>query len=530
MITLLSKDFKLLFGKEKSTLKRILSMLITIIFVGCFIAIEVFIFNAILGKIGKFRQAPIAFLNLFLAIISIMIIIANINRANKLFFDEKDIEQLSVHPVSNSSIICSKLVFLLITHYATSIVFIYPLFIAYGNVFVKGVWFYYLGFFYPLLSFLFEMGIALLLVYPYYLLKNYLKKHLIIRFAVSIIILFVGCFLYSKVLSLFIELVASNNVNKLFTTNSINKFISFRKYEFPTNFLVDIFVEKRFSRVFPLLAISIGVFAIGCAVSIFAFNYVRSVTVASNSKTKKNNYQIMSVKKALIKKELVLLTKNPGYTFSFTGLLIVQPFLAFLVIKSLNTIFTTGVFSYYTMVVPNFIPLMDILLLMLFTVIIAQGASQYIQMEKRTIKVMKTIPVKASLQLLIKVLIPLVLSEVSLILTLMVLLIGKTISWLTFIFALILVTTLLVIFSIISLREELSIKHRKPRSTFRSSLYSYVLPITYFIVTAVLSYFKLNIILAYVVGLVVFIILGIPQVIYLKKKFLSLFMDLDMVN
>lgn len=530
MITLLSKDFKLLFGKEKNLFKRILSILATIIFVGCFIAIEVFIFNAILGKIGKFRQAPIAFLNLFLAVISILIIISNVSRANKLFFDEKDIEQLSVHPVSNSSIICSKLVFLLITHYTTSIVFIYPLFIAYGNVFVKGVWFYYLGLFYPLLSFLFEMGIALLVVYPYYLLKKYLKKHLLIRFVVSITILFIGCFLYSKVLNLFIELVASNNVNKLFTTSSINKFINLRKYEFPTKFLVDIFVEKRFSRAFPLLAISIGVFTIGCAVSIFAFNYVRTVAVSSKSQGKEKKYQTMSVEKALIKKEIVLLTKNPDYTFSFTGLLIVQPFLAFLVIKSLNTIFTTGLFSYYTMVVPNFIPLMDILLLMLFTVIIAQGASLYIQMEKNTIKLMKTIPVKASKQLLIKVLIPLVLSEISLILTLLVLLIGKAITFVTFIFALLLVTTLLLIYSVISLREELNIKHRKPRSTFRSSLYSYVLPITYFIVTAFLSYFKMNIILAYVVGFLVFVLFGIPQIIYLKKKFSSLFMDLDMVN
>lgn len=530
MITLLSKDFKLLFGQEKSIIKRIFSILITIIFVGCFIAIEVFLFNAILDKIGKFRQAPIAFLNLFLAIISICIIISNVARANKLFFDEKDIEQLSVHPVSNSSIICSKLVFLFITHYATSIVFVYPLFIAYGNIFARGVWFYYLGLFYPILSFLFEMGIALLVVYPYYLLKKYLKKHLLIRFIISIVILFVGCFLYSKVLNLFIELVASNNVNKLFTTTSINRFIQFRKYEFPTNFLVDIFVEKRFLRVLPLFAISTGVFAIGCAVSIFAFNYVRTVAMSSKSKDKEKKYHIMSVEKALIKKEIVLLTKNPGYTFSFTGLLIVQPFLAFLVIKSLNTIFTTGLFSYYTMVVPNFIPLMDILLLMLFTVIIAQGASLYIQMEKNTIKLMKTIPVKAGKQLLIKVSIPLLLSETSFILTLLVLLIGKAITFITFVFAFVLVTTLLFIFSMISLREELNIKHRKPRSTFRSSLYSYVLPIAYFIVTAFLSYFGLNVILAYVVGLLVFMLFGIPQILYLKKKFSSLFMDLDMVN
>jgi len=530
MITLLSKDFKLLFGQEKSIFKRVLSAILSLIFVGCFVAIEVFIFSAILKKLGKINQASITFMNLFLAIISILIILSNLFRANKLFFDEKDIEQLSVHPVSNSAIICSKLIFLLITHYATSIVFIYPLFVAYGNIVVKGVWFYYLGLFYPLLSFLFEMGIALLLVYPFHLLQKFMKKHLIIRFISCLVVLFVGTFLYSKVLNLFIQVVASNNINSLFTTDSINKLIHLRRYAFPTNLLTDIFISKRFSKLFVLLAISFGVFILGLSIAIFAFNYVRNVALPSVTKVKERKYAVLDIKKALIKKECILLTKNPGYTFSFTGLLIVQPFLALLVIQSLNTIFKTGIFAYYISVVPNFIPLMDILLLMLFTLIIGQGASQYISMEQKTIKVMKTIPVKVETQLAIKVCIPFILSELSFLVTLLVLLISKEITFVTFLFGFIIVTILLIIFSLISLREELNIRNRKPRSTFRSNVYSYILPIAYFVVTAVLSYFRLNILVAYAIGIVTIVILGIPQVIYLKKKTNDLFMDLDMVN
>lgn len=530
MLSLLSKDFKLLFGKEKSILRRVLSILITIIFIGCFVAIEVFIFTAILKKIGKFSQAPVAFMNLFLAIISVLIIISDLLRADKLLFDEQDIQQLSTRPVTNSAIISSKLIFLFINHYVTSIIFIYPIFVAYGSIVTKGIWFYYLVFFYPIISFFFEMGIGLLLVYPYYLLKKFLNKHIVVRFVVSLAILIVCCFLYSKVLNLFIELVASNNINSLFTTESIARFIKMRKYEFPANFMTDIFVEKSFSTIFPLLAISLGVFIIGCSIAIFAFNYVRNVALAPKSKKNEGKFKPTTVKKALIKKELLLITRNSSYTFSFTGLLIVQPFLAFLVIKSLNTIFRNGVFAYYISVVPNFVPLMDILLLMLFTLIISQGASQYISMEKKNIKVIKTIPVNPVTQLTIKVLIPLLLSEISLIITLLVLLISNTIIFVTFIFGLILVSLLLVIFCLISLREELNIRHGKVRSTFRSNLYSYLLPIVYFVITAVLSYFRLNIYIAYLIGFLAIVAFGVPQVIYLIKKTNSLFLDLDMVN
>ena len=225
-----------------------------------------------------------------------------------------------------------------------------------------------------------------------------------------------------------------------------------------------------------------------------------------------------------------MLTKNTEYSFSFLGLLVVQPLLAYLVVKALNTIFTTGVFAYYISVVPNFLPLMDVLLLMIFTVSINQGACQYIQMEKRTIKVMKTIPVSYKTQLLIKVGIPFVLSFVSFLITILVLVISGVISFITFVFALILVTILLVTYEIVSLKEELSIRNKKPRSTFVSNLYSYALPIVYFGVTAVLSFYSIPLVLAFVIGVVVLVGILIPNIIHIKKNMNSLFMDLDVIN
>jgi 4-hydroxybenzoate polyprenyltransferase len=167
---------------------------------------------------------------------------------------------------------------------------------------------------------------------------------------------------------------------------------------------------------------------------------------------------------------------------------------------------------------------------MFFTVIINQGANSYIQMEKKTIKVMKTIPVSYKKQLLVKVSIPLTLSFTSLLITLLVLVIGKVISPLTFIFSLLLVGLLLVIFEIVSLKEELSIRNHKPRSYFMSNLYSYALPFIYFAVTAVISYFGIDLIISYLIGLVVLIGIFIPNYIYIKRNMSRLFMELDVIN
>ena len=167
---------------------------------------------------------------------------------------------------------------------------------------------------------------------------------------------------------------------------------------------------------------------------------------------------------------------------------------------------------------------------MMFTLIISSGANQYIQMEKKTIKIIKTIPISPVRQLLIKMLIPCILSFVSLVITLLVLLISGEISFMTFIFAFLLTTVILVIFNIISLKEELHIRHNIPRKTTLSSLYSYLLPFLYIGVAVILAISKVPVIIGYIGGLVIFVVLGLPHYFDVKKNINSLFLDLEAVN
>ena len=81
-------------------------------------------------------------------------------------------------------------------------------------------------------------------------------------------------------------------------------------------------------------------------------------------------------------KELVLLFKDSNNIFSYAGLLIVQPFLLYLVVSALNGVFSSGTFAYYLIALPYFLPVLDIVLIMLFTVIINSGANNYISKQK----------------------------------------------------------------------------------------------------------------------------------------------------
>lgn len=530
MLNLLIKDFKLMFDKERNSITKIITSIISAIFVIIFVVLEGFLYYAVFDKIKIYKNAPQAVMTIFLLVISLLMIISGVLKAQKLFFNEKDLKQLTNYPVSNSQIILSKLIFLFFSHYVTAFLFVYPLFFAYGQVFSKTAIYYYLALFYPVFSFFFEMGVALLLVYPVWMFSQYLKKHVAFQFVLAMILLFAGTFAYSKILMVFIDLVAKNQISTLFSTSSLEKFVTFEKYAFPANLLCDIFIRKSVRSFFPYACIALGIFALGLAVTVFTFHYVRNISVSSKPSKKKYKFKKLTPTQALIKKEVILLTKNANYIFSFSGLLIVQPFLLYLIITAMNTIFSAGLFRYYLTLIPEFITLLDMFLIVMFTLIINQGANNYISMEERTIKNMKTIPVSYKTQLLIKTAIPFSLSFISMFISLIVLTAFGVITVGSALIALLLTTVCLFVFDAISLKEELSIRHGKGRKTYLSSLYAYLLPFSFIVVGIVLSFLGTSMFLIYSVGILVLALFGVPPVISLYKNMGSLFMDLEAIN
>ena len=530
MLTLLIKDFRLMFSRERTGAKGFIRALFSVFFVGCFVAIEIFLFSAILGKIEKFSGAPRAFVLLFLLVLSVFMTVGGVFQAKKLFFNEQDIKQLANHPVTNAKMILSKLIFLFVVHYATSLLFEYPVFFAYGQVFNKPVLFYYRALFYPLLASIFEIGVALLVVYPVWMFLQYLKKHVVLEFSLSVVLIFALAYPYSVVLNTFVGLVTNNELAVLFTEESMATLARIGDYAIPINFLVDVFIAKRTTRILPYLAIAGGIFLLGLSITVFTFHRVRNVSATSKSKTPKAAYKQRSQVYGLIKKEILLLTKKPDYIFSFSGLLMVQPFLMYLIVAAMNAIFSSGTFLYYTALFPNFVALMDVFLVMMITIIINGGANQYIAIEERTIKNLKTIPVDYRLQLVIKMMIPYTLSSFFLLVSLVVLLICGAVSFMTAAFSFLLTLIVTFVFDVISLREELNIRHGKPRSTYLSTLFSYVLPFAYIALVIFLSYKGVSLFLIYFMGMALFVVLGLPQLLKVKKKMGEWFMELEAIN
>jgi hypothetical protein len=204
--------------------------------------------------------------------------------------------------------------------------------------------------------------------------------------------------------------------------------------------------------------------------------------------------------------------------------------LTYLIITAVNAVFTSGTFLYYATLFPNFVSIVDVFFVMMIAVIINSGANQYISMEERTIKNLKTIPVGYRKQIYIKLLIPFTLSEIFLLISLIVLYAFGVFTLLTAAFSLLLTTVFLFVFDFISLREELNIRHGKPRSTYMSSVFSYLLPIVYIAVSIYLSYTGLELSILYLVGTAIFAVIGVPVIVSVNRNMGKWFMELEAIN
>ena len=139
-------------------------------------------------------------------------------------------------------------------------------------------------------------------------------------------------------------------------------------------------------------------------------------------------------------------------------------------------------------------------------------------------------PVSIMLQLAVKVALPLVFVCASLLVTYAVLFATGTVAAETALVGFALAVLIQVIFSMISLYEELGIRQGRARSYFFSSTFSYMLPILYSAGMILASYFGLALYAVYLIGLALILASGLPWAIGFRARILRLFDELEVVN
>ena len=187
-----------------------------------------------------------------------------------------------------------------------------------------------------------------------------------------------------------------------------------------------------------------------------------------------------------------------------------------MVISAIHLIFNTGNLNYIRYLYPNAYLTIDTILVILFVSVINSTSSIALEKEKQMLIKIKTLPISPIKQLSIKMVVPYSISSIFYLISLLVLVITKEITGLSFLFLLIIGLFILLILNLSSIYTDLKMKNG-----FVSVLLDFILPIFYVMISFVLSLFIDLIETYYYLIIIGFLIITLISLLINYKKRIS---------
>ena len=269
-------------------------------------------------------------------------------------------------------------------------------------------------------------------------------------------------------------------------------------------------------------SIFIGVCLLFSVIGFFlASSLLKKSQFATSEETSSGKIKIKKIKtakKALISKELMLIFRNSNFIFTYTALIIMQPFLTLVVITSLNKLLYDSL-EMFLIYYPEMINGINICIILLFSSIIGASSIEPLSREGKGLLTVKQIPISPITQTLIKISITSIISIFSLLISNIVLIgtstISTTVFWVSLGIGILFTIELNILGLFLDLRR-LDVD-KKANMTYLSAFVSFAFPLLLGIIHFALTFIRVNATYIYLIEFGLAIIVMIPLILMYKK-------------
>ena len=521
--------------KTSSIYARLLKVFLKLVFYALIVTAICFVFTSLDNKIRNYSQyGTFDFLVLALFAVMVVGVISSTARARKVMFNKEDARITTTLPISNEVLVFSKVVYVYIKECFTSLILATPMLFCYGLVRVEPNPFppsyYIFALFYPFIISLFTIGVSLIFVVLYEYIYRIIKTKDMVQFVLASIIVIGLCFVYQFVLNLFLSALNDSSIGGMFSLEFVNALHDLASFMLPVYNLLTSVINNfnQVSNWMIFIGLTMVVLVVGFYVVATVFHYFNVHDLDIRSKhVHEKEIKIVSPFKALLNKEIDMLFKDSAYTFSYTSLLIMAPFLSFVVISSLNGIIYKNL-EFFLVYYPELINGINIVLVLLFMSVINSSATLSMSREGKSVQIVKYIPVSLQKQILAKILTPMVLSFISLTVTCVTLIITNSITFATFGMVYLIGTILIVVSNIYGILWDM---HDKSASKVKLSSLNTVLAVGYpcliLLIHLLLSFLGVQSYIIYLSEAILTLILFVICFIRLKKRFAKAFLKME---
>ena len=503
----------------------------TLLFCLALMAIIVFAYYSLDNTVSKYSSyGSFDFLIAALFVAMVVSLIFGTIKARKILFSERDHQVLSPLPIEDEEIVYAKFSYVILYQAAINLLVSTPILCTYLalNEFMPP--YYAFALVYAIGVALFTGGLSLILSIGFEFIYRLLKLSDLAQFLSACVVVIFLCYAYQIVLNLFLSGLASNDGSGMINADLVASIHSMVSFFQPIHLLLNAVLNGE--NVLPGVCLFIGAIlltaSLGYSLGLAAFKWVNKAQIQIARKSKVNHHdRILSPERALFMKEWDLLFKDSSNTFSYTSLLIMAPFLSYVVISSLDSIIYDNL-RYFQVYFSELVNAMNIFLLLLFTGVINSSAALSASREGRSIQIAKYLPVDPVKMVLIKLAIPTALSSLSLFISVAVLFVGDNISLTAAVVGFLSGVILILLTSAYGLYFDMHDKSNpKHQLSWLNSLISVGVPALMFLLAFGLDLLNVPVWLIYAITIILPACLLIPLFINPKKRWTHSFRAME---
>ncbi len=277
----------------------------------------------------QFELMSMAYFVLF-----VICVLSGVNRLCYTLFENSDINVLISMPFSALEIFSAKMTGIYLRQLVLSLVFVLPVNLTFFvttnlinayNVLMTIV----VALILPIIP----LGIASVIVLPYYYVKRFINSHYLLSFVTMTLIMAGFCVLYSYVFAFAQNLLNSGKLASLFNEVVMRKIIRFSAYDYPANLFANIMLGRDLGKSIGILAaILVGSAGIGVAIIHAIFIRVTQSGFAPyvpHIKRREFHFRKTPRLLSLIKKEFTLVLRTPGYSYMYFTTAIIMPIMVY---------------------------------------------------------------------------------------------------------------------------------------------------------------------------------------------------------
>lgn len=409
-------------GNKKSTiLTGTMSIVVAVVMLGI-----VYLFASVLSSSVTSVSIP-ALSTLFLTIVQVGLLVMGVTMQIKRLYRPNDLEITARFPLSDAKMYLANIILVYINMAIYGFILTFPVMLAFGFAAKVVTFKFVMGtLLASLISPLVPFGLSLIIAIPIMYILQLLEQHNIVKLVLFILIL-VGFFiLYNYILTLLSQYFLEENNIDSGTVDIWAKVVGTLNHWYnPAALLHDVVFFESFGFGFGIfMAMGVVLSAIGIAVATPTYKYFRRNILEGGGArwTKKTKIDDHGAARAMFNNGFKNILRTRTYAYFYLGIAIATPVMVFLCNKLIS-----DVGNYQVGSTINFGA--SVLVIAAFMAMISAFSGMAISMEGKKFYITKIIPVPYRTQLLLKVLLNLIVSVGALLISLVILISLKFITF-----------------------------------------------------------------------------------------------------